>query len=440
VRVAKNCIFRCRQKLHLAGLPPWHIHKPETMQDPPPSKKEPSTPASPRTSIASTIVQDPLSPSPRWSAASESTDAPLPPTQGLLRSVARAAILTMGAAWGAAVSRLCLGALEFVLAVAAVTFGALMDFPFFDVPFVGRPLDALFATGAVLVRCMSGRVVASGLDDCERPTSTLTLYEAQGSPACRQVRECLDVLDLDALVYPCPAPSSLTYFEEVRSYMRAMVGGSSGYNAAVGGVAAVSRYAEAATTAAAAASGGSEDFLGKRLPLPVLVDGPTTLLGAEQIVDYLWEAYGKNVTPPLNYAIGQRLDAIAPLRLLPTLLRPLPRHGLVLCPSRLPAEPLLLWGYESSPFVMRVREALCSLQLPHLAIHLPWGSVLKRRAFLGQYKGLLSAARRNAPSVSGAPLIQVPALLDPNQPESGLLLESAAIVRYLYQVKNLCCE
>lgn len=360
---------------------------------------------------------------------------PVPPASGLLRSLTRAAILTGGAAVGAALTRLCLGAMELLLNFAASFLGALLDFPYFDLPFIGRPLDAMTASTAVLVRCMSGRVVASGLSECERPTATLTLFEAQGSPACRRVRECLDVLDLDALVYPCPAPSILSYFEEMRSFMRFIIGGSSGYNAACCGAAAASRYAEAAATAAAAAPNGSRtsDPTGRRMrALPALVDGSTTICGADQICCYLWNEYGATATAPLNYRIAQRLDEVALLRLLPSLLRPLPRHGLVLLPSRQPAEPLILWGYESSPFVMRVREALCTLQLPHLAIHVPMGSAAKRQAFIGQYKGLLSAARRAAPQMNGAPMIQVPALLDPNQPQCGLLLESTEIVRYLY--------
>jgi glutathione S-transferase len=369
------------------------------------------------------------------SAQPAANQEPLPPASGLLRSLTRAAILTGGAAVGAAVSRLCLGVMELLLNLAASLLGALLYFPYFDLPFIGRPLDAMTASAAVLVRCLSGRVVASGLSKCERPTATLTLFEAQGSPACRKVRECLDVLDLDALIYPCPAPSLLSYFEEMRSLMRFIVGGSSGYNAAGCGAAAASRYAEDAATAAAAAPNGSRtsDPTGRRKrELPVLVDGPTTICGADPICMYLWSTYGVNAMAPVNYRLAQRLDGVALLRLLPSLLRPLPRHGLVLSPSRQPAEPLILWGYESSPFVLRVREALCTLQLPHLAIHIAMGSVAKRHAFIGQYRGLLSAARRAAPQLNGAPLIQVPALLDPNQPQRGLLLESSEIVRYLY--------
>mmetsp|Transcript_29436 Transcript_29436/g.90226 ORF Transcript_29436/g.90226 Transcript_29436/m.90226 type:complete len:383 (-) Transcript_29436:284-1432(-) len=357
-----------------------------------------------------------------------------PPTSGLLRSLARAAILTGGAAIGAALSRLCLSSLELCLRLAAAVLGAALDWPYVDLPFIGRPLDAWAASAAVLVRCMSGRVVATGVNECERPAATLTLFEAQGSPACRKVRECLDVLDLDALVYPCPAPSNIAYFEEMRSFMRWIVGGSSGYNAAMGGAASQSRYAEAAATAAAAAANGTcaSYTVGRKLALPILIDGSTTICGADPICTYLWQMYGQLAKAPLNYRIAQWLDTFAIFRLLPSLLRPLPRHGLVLSPSVKPEEPLLLWGFESSPFVLRVREALCTLQLPHLAIHLPLGSVAKRQAFLAQYKGLLSAARRAAPYVNGSPLIQVPALLDPNHPEKGLMLESAAIVRYLY--------
>lgn len=34
-------------------------------------------------------------------------------------------------------------------------------------------------------------------------------------------------------------------------------------------------------------------------------------------------------------------------------------------PSKQPAEPLVLWGYELSPFVVLVKEKLCELELPY---------------------------------------------------------------------------
>src|SRR2546430_15620902 len=37
-----------------------------------------------------------------------------------------------------------------------------------------------------------------------RPERLLELYEFEGCPFCRKVREALSVLDLDAVIYPCP--------------------------------------------------------------------------------------------------------------------------------------------------------------------------------------------------------------------------------------------
>ncbi|MEM9058788.1 MAG: glutathione S-transferase N-terminal domain-containing protein, partial [Pseudomonadota bacterium] len=37
-----------------------------------------------------------------------------------------------------------------------------------------------------------------------KPAQPLVLYDIEGSPYCRLVREALTELDLDALIYPCP--------------------------------------------------------------------------------------------------------------------------------------------------------------------------------------------------------------------------------------------
>src|SRR3990172_13278564 len=37
-----------------------------------------------------------------------------------------------------------------------------------------------------------------------RPAKPLELYEFEGCPFCRKVREALTALDLEALVHPCP--------------------------------------------------------------------------------------------------------------------------------------------------------------------------------------------------------------------------------------------
>ncbi len=290
--------------------------------------------------------------------------------------------------------------------------------------------------------------------------------------------QALDALDLEVLVYPCPSPSlRACYLDAGRALLGLPPDDAPPPQPA--------RYAAAASAAAAAASlaAAAAVAAGAPPPLPVLVDGTTALAGGAAVEAYLWETYGAAATPPLAHRVGRRLDAHALLRRLPTLFRPLPAHGLVAAPSRAPAQPLVLWGYEASPSVLRVREALCTLRrlalkpgrqpnrgrahglrddrarsarrlapsirpcppppCPHRggagALQLPCtyrpcaiGSP-QRRAFAAKYGHLLSAARRAAPEVGGAPLIQVPALLDPNAPELGLVLESAAIVRYLYQ-------
>ena len=37
-----------------------------------------------------------------------------------------------------------------------------------------------------------------------RPKKTLEIYEFEGCPFCRKVREAISVLDLDVIYYPCP--------------------------------------------------------------------------------------------------------------------------------------------------------------------------------------------------------------------------------------------
>lgn len=48
------------------------------------------------------------------------------------------------------------------------------------------------------------------------------------------------------------------------------------------------------------------------------------------------------------------------------LFRPLNEQGTLRIPSKPVEEPLVLWGYEGSPFVLRVKELLCSLELPYI--------------------------------------------------------------------------
>ncbi len=66
---------------------------------------------------------------------------------------------------------------------------------------MNRVLDVLTSVAATLARAGSGaRVGELG----QRPEKVLELYEFEGCPFCRKVREALSILDLDAVVYPCP--------------------------------------------------------------------------------------------------------------------------------------------------------------------------------------------------------------------------------------------
>lgn len=83
-------------------------------------------------------------------------------------------------------------------------------------------------------------------------------------------------------------------------------------------------------------------------------------------------------------------------------------------------EPVVLWGYEGSPFVKPVRETLSSLGLAHIYIPCARGSANRDKLY----------------ELTGR--FQVPFLQDPN---TGVeMFESAEIVRYLLDVYTLPVE
>jgi glutathione S-transferase len=263
------------------------------------------------------------------------------------------------------------------------------------IPIVGRLVDVATALLVMLLRCASGEFVAAGIDQCRRPTKTLKLYEFEGCPFCKKVRETICVLNLDVLVYPCPR-------ETLKAY----------------GVCEKSRFRPEVSRL-----GGSQQF-------PFLVDENTNakMHGSDEISQYLWRTYGNAAKPPLTYTIAQALNK-TPLLLVTGLCRPLTSHGILRVPSKAPAQPLELWGHEASPFVKLVREALCVLELPYLMRTCGIGADVKRAEFRQKYGDQLSSLRR----AGGAKLniVQIPLLVDPNT--STVLLESADIVAYLYR-------
>jgi len=217
-----------------------------------------------------------------------------------------------------------------------------------------------------------------------QPAQLLELYEYEGCPYCRLVREALTELDLDARIYPCPK----------------------------GGTRFRPRVKE----------------LGGKLQFPFLVDPNTgtQLYESADIVAYLRRTYGGRDTQP------GLLDR--PLKVATSMLASGLRsgRGLRARPSKAAAQPLELFSFESSPFSRLVREALCELELPYVL----------RNTGKGHWKDLGPPSVRDrlhkAPKDSGrnrkallarAGHVQLPYLVDPNSGRE--MFESADILRYL---------
>ena len=159
-----------------------------------------------------------------------------------------------------------------------------------------------------------------------RPAQPLELYEFEGCPFCRKVREALSILDLDVLVKPCPKGGTRFRPELVQR-------------------------------------GGKAQF-------PYLVDpnAGTALYESDAIVRHLFERYGDGRVPAL-LALGPLTNASAALA---SLVRP--GAGARYVPAREPAQPLELWSFEASPFCRIAREALCELELPYVLHNVAKGS------------------------------------------------------------------
>ena len=225
----------------------------------------------------------------------------------------------------------------------------------------------------------------------QRPEQTLRVYDMEGCPHCRLVREALTELDLDAVIYPCPK------------------GGDRFRNRAL-------------------EIGGCEQF-------PLLVDPGRgeVLLESQRIVDYLWRHYG-DVKRPTGITAGagvakSRCVMASGLRF---------GRGIYTRPGRCPERLLELYSFESSPYSRAVRERLSELQLPYLLRNC--GKSCKSdfvlpavRDRLGIDHEPLSRNRQELKRLTGR--VAVPYLVDPNKDVG--LYESDRILEHLrrhYQI------
>jgi len=194
---------------------------------------------------------------------------------------------------------------------------------------VNRTLDVATSLAATLARLGSGMAIGSlG----RRPEAPLELYEFEGCPYCRKVREALSILDLDAQILPCPKGGPIYRPELIER-------------------------------------GGKAQF-------PYLVDPNTgrEMYESNDIVAYLFETYGEGA-PPLLLRAGPLNDVTA---FAVGLWRP--RGGVRYRKATPPQHPLELYGFEASPFCRIVREALCSLEIRYLLHNVAKGSP-RREAF-----------------------------------------------------------
>jgi len=191
-----------------------------------------------------------------------------------------------------------------------------------------RPLDIATSIATTLIRGGSGAAVGRTGD---RPQKMLELYDFEGCPFCRKVREALSILDLDAVIRPCPK-NGPTYRKQL------------------------------------AERAGREQF-------PYLVDPNTSteMYESDAIVQYLFDQYGDGELPLLL--------SVPLLTTLSSMLAGAPRPGLgsYYREGKKPVRPLELYSYEASPFCRIVREALCTFEIPYVLHNVARGSAQRSR-------------------------------------------------------------
>jgi glutaredoxin len=178
---------------------------------------------------------------------------------------------------------------------------------------MNRELDLTTSFAVTLIRLGVGhRVGSTGA----RPEQPLEVFEFEGCPFCRKVREALSILDLDAVIYPCPKRGP-RFREELKR------------------------------------RAGKYQF-------PYLIDPNTgtEMYESDDIVRYLFERYGDGPVPAALRLGPLTLLSLAPMGLLRA------GRGTFYRASKPPEQLLELYSFEASPYCRIVRECLSSLELP----------------------------------------------------------------------------
>jgi glutathione S-transferase len=199
---------------------------------------------------------------------------------------------------------------------------------------------------------LAGRKFVEVANPGPRPEKPIEIYEFEGCPFCRKVREIVSILDIDVLFYPCPKNGP--NFRPKANQM-----------------------------------GGKKQF-------PYMVDPNknVAMYESDDIIKHLVDNYGDGKVPVM-LNLGALTTITAGLALIGR-----PGKGSTYVPAKLPEKPLELWAYESSPFCKIAREALCELELPHIYHSCARGSA--KRDLLVQKTGKFQVPYLEDPNTGAA--------------------------------------
>ena len=206
-----------------------------------------------------------------------------------------------------------------------------------------------------------------------QPRGPIVLYEFEGCPFCRKVREAVSILSLEVEFRPTPQGS--VYRDEIKK-----------------------KY-------------------GRKATFPFMVDPNTgiEMFESDDIIAYLFRAYGmsKEGNVPSSLSPGASTTIMTGLSLLFRF-----GKGSKVKDSNPPEKSLILWSAEGTPFGKLVREELNELQIAHRQISCPRGGVNRQRMF---------------EETGGT--FQIPYLEDPNNGVK--LFESSTIIEYLQKMYGI---